>query len=264
MSSMFYLQWRSGTWHAWPKGGASTVCGRVNVQNLRNAPAKQILPQLPPGAPLCGSCTRRRTVRGGKRIVILEHGSDAAAWLAFLRRHLIAKRIKIGAPNERTLAKHLASCGPPTDPKAVAVYNQIRTLLLTPRRQKAKGRGGQDTVMYKIIGLKETLAALPPDATSLQHVANAMHLWRKITGRVVDPRFERYRTETVIETMLAVPNLEAYIIHLHNQGWSSLAQMFHPSTLSRARKAPALRGALDKKTQEYWEQVKGTLNIVED
>jgi len=266
LNELFWLEFRSGRWHAWPVGGRSSLCGTITRESLRKAPAKQILRMLPTDAPACISCTRRRL---GRTPIVqkqqLAKGSVTAQWLSYLRRHLITKRIKISTKNELLLAGHLATIGAPSEPKATFVYEQIRTLLLTPRPQIVASRGGRGTSrMYKITRLKEALAALPPTTTALLHVAQGMALWRKITGRSVDSKVEKFQTDTVVETMLAVPNLEAYIRHLHNKGWSSLAQMFHPNTLARSQQEPALRGALDPKTSAYWEQAKQQLTIVEE
>ncbi len=260
--ALFWILCRSGLWHAWPQGGNSSLCGCVTKEDLRKAPAKQIVRTLPKEALVCKCCTRSRLGRSAAARM-LPKGSVAAQWWAYLRRHLITQRVHISTANGRLLAKHLAAVGSPTDTAAVAVYEQIRTLLLTPRPQRVRTRNGHSQ-MYKVTRLKEALAALPPTAASLQHVANAMQLWRRITGRGVNSKTERYRTDTVVETMLAVSNLEAYIRSQHNLGRSSLAQMFHPSTLTRAAKNPNLRGAMDPKTQAYWDRAKHQLTIVEE
>jgi hypothetical protein len=151
----------------------------------------------------------------------------------------------------------LADVGTPSDPEAVAVYEQLRTLLLTPRFRRRNGRS-----TLQITHLREALDALPPDAAVLRQVAETMRLWQKITGRSV--KQDRFQADRVIKTMLEVPEPEAYIRHLDAQGLPHFAAMFHPNTLERARKAPALRGVFDARNTEYWQQLRGQLNVVED
>lgn len=191
--------------------------------------------------------------------------AQVRAWLTLLGAHIAKLRGSHGGRGMRVaraakiaLAERLATVGGPGDPAAVAVYEQIRVLLLTPRRHKR--RNGH--TILKLVHIKEALAVLPPDPIQLAHVAETMKLWRSITGRTPD-RGESFKPDTVITTMLAISNPEPYIRQLHARGFSSLAGMFHPNTLARAKgKDTTLRGVFDKQNTAYWKQLEGQLNIV--
>lgn len=233
-----WLQLRTKKWHAWPHGGTRSVCGTVTADDLRITAAKQIKAVLPVGEVMCGSCARSLGSRAPTPTDPKGRlDAQACAWLALLRKHLVRVRVRVRVAELRALATRLAAVGPTADPDAVAVYEQIRVLLLTPRRHK---RRNGHTVM-KITHLREALEALGPTPQALIHVAAAMKAWRHITEREVS-RGERFRADTVITSMLAVPAPTPYIQHLHAKGLSNLALMFHPNTLERRKKDAALRG----------------------
>ncbi|KKN36940.1 hypothetical protein LCGC14_0768630 [marine sediment metagenome] len=215
------------------------MCSTVSVITLRATPAKNIVHTLPEGARICKSCAR--ALGPGAELPRVKKPTldpQTVDWLREVNTHLARFHLVVAEPVRRKLAKRLSALGPLTSPDAVDAYNQIRVLLLTPRRHRRdKGHAGG----MKIVGLSKALDALPPDAKSLHHVAESMRLWRHITGRSVD-QSERFRADTVITSMLQVPSPEAYIRHLHTSGFSSLAGMFHPNTLERRRKDASLRG----------------------
>ncbi len=207
---------------------------------MRKYPAKSIAMVLPEGAVTCGTCRRKlglvQGVPNGATVGETQATAHTGAWLGLLRRHLTRVRARVAEGTLRELAERLSAVGGTGDAEAVAVYEQVRMLLLTPRVHTTRGR----TVM-KITRLKETLEALPPDAEALSHVASTMALWRRVTGREMT-RSERFRPDTVVRAMLAVPTPEPYIKHLHDKGLSALALMFHPNTLEARRGDAALRG----------------------
>ncbi|KKK42766.1 hypothetical protein LCGC14_3169520, partial [marine sediment metagenome] len=214
------------------------VCGTVTADDLRITAAKQIKNVLPMGEVMCGSCARSLGPRAP--IPTDPEGkldAQACSWLALLRKHLIRARVRVRVAELRALATRLAAVGPTTDPDAVAVYEQIRVLLLTPRRHK----GPKGHTVMRISHLREALKSLGPTPQALLHVAAAMKAWRRITGREVN-RGERFRADTVVASMLAVPAPAPYIQHLHTKGLSNLALMFHPNTLEHRKKDAAIRG----------------------
>ena len=246
---MKWLLTHTKKWHAWPRGGTRSKCGTVTFDYLRTNPAKRISSTPPPeGANICGSCNRGLTP--ADTVTVGKHplGAQAAAWLALLNKHLIRVRVQVKAADKRDLAMRLASVGATSDPAAGAVYEQIKALLLTPRRHRRR----DGVTVMKIMHLRKALDKLPPSAKALQHVAESMQLWRRITGRDIGSG-EHFRPDTVIESMLEVPAPEAYIHHLHSKGLSNLALMFHPNTLEKRKSDPAVRGVFGGST-EYWKQ----------
>ncbi len=238
-------------WHAWPRGGESTMCGTITATKLITTPLKAVTHKLPEGAVVCKLCIRalgpghQLTKAPAKRRRPLDKQTEG--WLVTLNAHLARYHLIVAAPLRLELAKRLSAVGSNQDAHAVAVYEQIRTLLLTPRlHRRDSGKGGG----MKIVGLRKALDALPPDAQSLNQIATSMRMWRHITQRSVD-KGERFRADTVIAAMLEVPAPEPYIRHLHGRGLSSLAVMFHPNTLKARSKDAALRGVFTG-SKDYW------------
>ena len=224
-------------WHAWPVGARRSYCGTVTVDDLSTTPAVAIAPQLPEGAVVCGSCAPH----AGLSVPIKKKGqrklnTQGAAWLGYLRRHLVRVGARAAERELRAVAAHLANVGPTTDAAALAVFEQIRALLLTPRRHRTIN----GVTVMKITRLREAVKALPPETKALHHLAEALRTWRRITGR--DVKGEKFRPDTVIKAMLEVPAPEAYIEYAHSKGLSPLALMFHPNTIKNCRTHSAVRG----------------------
>lgn len=251
-------------WHAWPKGGQSSMCGTLTATKLHTTPLRSVTHTLPEGAVVCRLCVR--ALGPGTVLTSPAKGhrpldKQTEGWLITLNAHLARYHLIVAAPLRLELAKRLASIGPTTDAHAVDVYEQIRELLLTPRlHRRDSGKGGG----MKIVGLRDALKALPPDARSLNQVAASMKMWRHITQRSVD-KGERFHVDTVITAMLEVPAPEPYIRHLHGRGLSSLAVMFHPNTLKARSKDAALRGVFGG-TKDYWARTAAQLatQVVKD
>lgn len=224
-------------WHAWGVGSYQTVCGKVSTRDLSKRPAKAIADAPPEGAVVCLLCERAIGSTNIPCSTKKPLGGVAGVWLGLLRKHLLHVRARVAEPTLRELATRLSMIGAPGDPSTVVIYDQIRALLLTPRYQR---RRGPFTVM-QITRLKEALEALPPTTEALHHVATATKMWRRITGRQISSS-ERFKADTVVRTMLQVPNPEAYIEHLYSRGLYDLALMFHPNTLESRKKDAALRG----------------------
>ena len=235
---MKWILHKTGKWHAWPKGGRRSKCGTLTLDDLRVLPARRIVQVLPNGAVVCGTCGRMVGKVASTTAGRMKLGGSASAWLGHLRKHLMRVRVQIRDSTLRDLARRLGEVGPPEDPQAIATYDQIRVLLLTPQRHLK--RDGH--TIQKITRLKEALALLPKDdPQKLHHVAETMRLWRRITGRTVGAR-EKFRADTVVASMLEVPTPEPYIKHLHSMGLSNLALMFHPNTIERRKSDAAVRG----------------------
>jgi hypothetical protein len=247
-----WVQTQTKKWHAWATGGERTLCGKLSRIDLQMKAARAIAALLPEGAVVCHLC--RRAVPEVALVVDpkTKHLEDpvAAAWLPILNAHFARYGLRVALPTKHTLATRLATLGSPGDPQADALYNHLRALLLTPRPR----RGGR----LSLGRLKEALDALPPDPQALNHIAAAVKAWCRITGREMERGGERFKTDTVITTMLAVPDPEAYIRHLHSQGLTALAQMFHPSTLDNHRTDAALRGVFGG-SNEYWNRTANQL-----
>lgn len=246
----------TGKWHAWPRGGRQTVCGRINVEHLRVTPAKQILHEKPDGE-LCDTCARKL------RLVAHEVcGSDsAAAWAGVLRRHLTKVRVRLADVLVVALATRLAEVGPPQDATARAVFAQVRDFLLRPEWIRRSYGSGTSRSFARLPNLKTVLAALPPEPKALQRLAGALDTWHRITGRIIT--LERCNAARVIETIFQIPSVEPYVQHLHARGHPHLALMFHPNTLTRAKKEPALRGMFAGSTA-YWDSNHSQLTVVTD
>lgn len=255
------LHWilRNGKWHAWPKGGRRSMCGRINVEHLRETPAEKIVTTLPSDAIVCTTCGKKTHLAPAP-----VSGQDAiiGAWLGHLRRHLTRVHLKVSEANLQLLAERLAEVGPPDTKEAQDVFEQVRILLLTPHFSRVQSARGRTTTVRTLPHLKEALSKLPPTTKALARVAATLRMWRNITQR--DPSADRFRADRVIEVMLQLPpGAEAYIQHLHAREFSHLSSMFHPNTLERSKKDTALRGLFAGST-EYWNQSEDQLNIVTD
>lgn len=250
---------KGGKWHAWPRGGRQSMCGKMNVEHLRQAPAYAITQQTPAVTePLCTLCVKK----SGLSVAIASApDATAMAWVGFLKRYCARIKITVADNATEILAARLAEVGPPDDAEAQLVFTQIRDLILRPMRIKTPSRRGGMATVQTIPHLRETLAALPPNTKALQQVAAALRCWRTITKQ--DLSTNKFKPAHVISTMLQVPSPEAYIKHLAAKGMPHLALIFHPNTLARAQKDTALRGVFSG-SDTYWAATKAQLNVLED
>ncbi len=259
----YWVLTASGKWHAWPQSGRSTLCGRVNAEHLRSNPALEIRHQAPADGVHCRTCTRKSggVIRTTTAVPSLD--ATGAEWVGLLRRHLARTHLNVPDRHLEALARRLNEVGPVTATEAQDVFAQVCALFLTPSvfrgARRADGRAAKS--VRGLPHLKGALALIPTTNGALTTLAGIVRIWREVTRR--DPANERFNAERVIETMLQVPNAEAYIRHLHARELSHLAAMFHPNTLERARKDPALRGMFGGST-EYWQHTAVDLNIITD
>lgn len=248
----------TGKWHAWPKGGRKTMCGRVNAEHLRDRPAVRIIKEPPAiSEDRCASCAKAVL---GPAALPADVSETAAAWVGHLRRHLTRARIKAADAVVQALAERLGEVGGPDDDAAREVFEQVKGLLLRPHFLRTRGAAGKERTISTLPHLKDALTKLPPNTGALQQVAVTLRLWRSITNR--DPHADRFKADQVIDTILKLPpNPEAYIRRLSEKGLPHLAAMFHPNTLERAKHDTALRG-LFAGSSAYWNDTSEALNIV--
>lgn len=255
VDSLKWLQGSTGKWHAWPRGGRRSLCGTLTVEHLRAQPAIQITEVFPEGQDLCQSCRRAACVVDPKDSV----QGVAGAWVGLLRRHMAHVHVRIAEATLRELANRLAEVGSPDSAEAREVYNQIKSLFLTPLRRTTK-KNGKTLTIVTLPYLTEAVAKLPPNTHALEQIASTLRTWRSITQR--DPSIDRCRPDLVVEVMLQLPSKpESYIRHLNARGLPNLAAMFHPNTLQRAKKETSLRGMFAG-TTEYWNDTEDQLNII--
>lgn len=259
---MRWILTHSNKWHAWPQGGRSTICGRVNIEHLRQSPAIKIggEPVQGEGA-VCTTCGRKTRYAPPAAQSVAD--ANAALWLGHLRRHVTRVHVRAAKGTLEALAARLSLVGSPDTPEGLEVFEQVRVLLLTPVAQRTARlrRDGNHTVIMTLPHLKAALKALPPTRDAILHVTRALRSYRNITHR--DPTADRFKADRVIETMLQIPAPDQYITHLNERGLPYLAAMFHPNTLDRAKKEPALRG-LFAGSNEYWDNTADQLRIVSD
>jgi len=180
-----------------------------------------------------------------------------AAWMGLIRRHLTTTHSQLPLPDVQLLAERLTLLGSPDNPDVQAVYRQIQTLLLTPMYVRRTTGGGTRRITH----LRDALEKIPPDAQSLTHLATTMAIYRRVTGRALSR--DKFRRDRVVETMLAIPDPEAYITRLHDQGLSNIAAMFHPNTLEHRKKDPSLRGVFHDGMDDYDQDV-GPVRVIRD
>ncbi len=243
-----WLLVRTGKWHAWLYGAHRTVCGALNAQDLERIPAQRITSTPDPQGNFCKTCLKKLPPGDRPSEPRTTHANPIVGqWLMFLRRHISRSKVRVNQADLEALAERLASIGGPGNEAALTVYEQLRRLILTPRYTKTQS----GTVVPRLRKLKEALALLPvADPSRLRHIAESLVLWRKITGREVE-RNERFQPDTVIATMLEIPDPEPYIQHLHQQGLDALALVFHPNTLARRKEDAAVRGVFAH-SGDYW------------
>lgn len=262
-SSLHWIQHAStGRWHAWPVGGRETLCGRINVEHLRQHPAAQIKSVVDPEEQRCVRCSSKAGL-GARAIKDLD--TIQAMWVGTLRRHLKARRIKLGDPCLVSLAKLLAEVGPPGTAEAQAVFDQVEWVLLRPTWKKQQTFANimpTHTRYYAILPhLKDALDKIPPNTKALARIADTVRQWREITR--CDPALAKFHSDRVVETILQVQSPEPYIRYFQSRGHPELAFIFHPNTLQRAQKDPALRGLFTGST-DYWDHTEHQLRVLTD
>lgn len=236
-------------WHAWLHGDQESACGTLTAAHLQERPASNVVEQLADGQLPCGTC--KRLVEMGSQA-----GPPAAAWLGFIVRHLKRKHCTAPRQDLEAVAALLVETGPPDDPAALELFEQVKSLLLTPMRVRA----GNGKEYQRLVGLRDALAQLAPRSGSLAAVAAIYRCWRNVMGRQ-DPG--HFRPDRVIEVMLQVPEPEAYLKHMKARGLEPLGVAFHPNVLARAKKEPALRGLFGGST-DYMKHTADQLNVVTD
>lgn len=243
--TIHWIKQRRRRWHAWEHGSRASRCGRVNTSHLQQDPPDEILTELQPEhlAEACKSCVR--SVQGAGIPELRDESAVVRAWYGHLLRHARRVHARPGVQNLRTLTRLLAEVGAPDNHDAQVVYLNVRDLLIA---------GGKNAV-----GLKAALAKMPPSSGKLAQVAQAMEAWRKIVGR---RSLGRHRPDQVIETMLQVPEPEAYVRHLKARGFEQLSAVWHPNVLERARSTPSLRGLFGGGHQ-YWKETREQLRVIE-
>lgn len=241
-------------WHAWPLTGRRTLCGTVTVEHLRESPAQRIERTPPVDADFCQNCKRKAGIVTPSSLAATE-----AAWMGHLRRHLTRVRVRVAEATLVELAGLLAEVGAPESSAGRDVFDQVRSLLLTPMRRTSRSAAGRTVTVVTLPYLKETIAKLPPRTGALTQIAAALRCYRTITRR--DPTTDRFRPDRVVEVMLQLPTPEPYIRHLLDRGLPHLAAMFHPNTLARAKRETALRG-LFAGTNDYWTDTSQQLNVI--
>jgi len=232
-------------WHAWRHGERESACGTLTTAHLKEQDAREIVTQLSDDQPACGTCKR-----------IVESNAPTAGWLGFIKRYLKHKHCTAPLKDLEAVAALLVEAGPPDDPVALELFEQVKVLLLTPIRIRTET--GRE--FRKIVGLRDALALLQPRSGSLAAVAAIFRCWRNVMGRQ-DPG--HFKIGQVIEGMLQVPEPEAYLQYCKTKGLEPLGVAFHPNVLARARKEPALRGLFGG-SGEYWKDTAEQLHIVRD
>lgn len=245
-------------WHAWPVKGRSTFCGTINLEDLRQRPAKAVAEAPDHAGKVCVSCARKTNyVRVGS-----VDGADptASAWAGAIRRYLKHKHMRAGIEAVDELARRMAEVGPPEDLSASRTFALIQPLLLHPLREQRQDAVGRVRTVSSLPFLKASLALLPSDRGAVKVLADVMNTWQQITRR--DPYTEKFRPDRVVGVMLQVPDPAQYINRLAGR-LPTLAAIFHPSTLERAKRDAALRGMFAGNTAQ-WVAQSGQLHILED
>jgi len=242
----------TGRWHAWHTGGQKSVCGVLNVQDLKEHPPSAIERELAPvnRTAVCRVCAKALglpRLNGPKGV--------QAAWFGFLKRHLERKFVRASDRDLITLAGLLAEVGKPDEPEAQEIFRQMQTLLLTPHRVSVGG--GR---MVTITAIRDALGALQAVPDALRKISAALSTWRRITQR---GDLDKFKPAQVIAVMLQLPDVEAYVRHLKARGLEHLAAVSHPNTLERAKKDPGLRGTFSG-SPDFWQSTQSQLHIVEE
>jgi hypothetical protein len=243
---MRWLQLQSRTWHAWKQGDPGSVCGVVSVEHIRTNPARAVADRPPPPDtwdtdPVCLSCIKRLGWTMGKTAEEI-----ADLWVSKIKMNARRARTKIKLEDAEDFADLLARVGPPGTAAADAIFNEVASVLLRPVRSSARGQAWSTFPRFR-----EAVALIPPSREKLEHLAATIRAWRQITGRLPDR--DKFNTERVIQTMLQVPEPEAYVKRLAEQGMTPLGVVFHPNTLDGARRDPGLRGIFWRERSQHRE-----------
>lgn len=258
MKNLKWILNRNQTWHAWPLGGRSTLCGSINAEDLRLRPAAAIADSPTVGEKVCVSCSRK----AGYVASAVCADATTGAWIGVINRYLKRSHVRVADDIVAELARRLAELGAPEQPEASNAFSMLQPLLLKPHRERKRYEfSGTERTVSTIPHLREALESLPKEAGSLRTVVEALRAWQNVTRR--DPYVEKFRKDRVVSVMTQVPNPELYVKHLLGRGLPTLAAMFHPNTLERAKHDTALRGMFSG-SGGYWAQASAQLHIVED
>lgn len=243
-----WIRSRGSKWHGWEEGAHWTLCGRVTVLHLHNGERLDIDDSMGTAehhAELCVECRRKAAVPPPQSADEVARGWE----------HYIRTAVQLSARGRRgprdadvqTLATALAEGWTPGSPVGEQAWRAVQALFLLPWEVRAKDFGA-------------AVAVLTTKEKALARVLLAVTTWQKVTGRALG--VDRYHAGRVVEVMLAVPDPEPYVRHLKSRGLEHLAAVFHPNTLARALKEPALRGTFAGGSA-YWDDTAHQLTIVE-
>lgn len=227
----------SGTWHLWRNGTPQSACGSMTKEHL---PAPAVSGKPPAG--LVGACTKCVASAGGWPAA--GTAECAAFWVGKIKLQANRARVKLDRWAVEDFADMLSLLGCGT-PEANETFAAVTSVLLRPVTVRERGK-----TFTSFPKFRESVDLLL-SREKLLHVAVALRTWRSVTGR--DVGRDRFSPDRVIETMLSVDDPEPYVRQLHGRGLSHLAAVFHPNTLERARKDPALRGV-------FWDGSRGDNN----
>jgi len=254
---------RSGKWHLWRHGEPQSFCGRMTLTRFRSRPPLLIVDTNdeeagPPMAMLdyeTTPCLRCLTSIAGEPPSPVP-GWDQE-WMIKLNLRLQNLRVRVAGETKARLVRLLSELGPPTHPGAGRIFEALSELLLHPTTWTQRGQR-----IRTLPRLREALDQIPPSAVALHQLANTLGTWKVITGLTVNG--ERFTSKTVVETILVLPeDARPYIQHLAKRQATSLALMFHPNTVARAKREPALRGFFAP-PQATWDPTGEVLDLVTD
>lgn len=250
---MHWILSNAETWHAWKQHHHATVCGRIDVDHLRKYPARKISQDLPVNQNVCTSCLRKTGA------AISSAGPVAAQWIALIKRHQKHIHARVHEKLIVEMSERLTEIGSPSSLEGQEAFDYVKLVFIRPLYDRKTNSLGHTKSYATFPYLKDALAKLTPG--SFQRIITALRYWRNTTNG--DLSRARFRPDNIVEAILTLPAPEPYIRHMHAQGLSSFALIFHPNTIERARKDTALRGLFSGST-EYWTETADQLNIVTD
>ena len=236
-----WLRHAGEPWHGWLPGARASLCNEITLYDLATTPVAAAVSQLPTGAQdvLCPACAEKAGVCG-----LLSSEAVSALWEGLIRKQFKRHRLRLAAREDiEDFADLLSRLGPPSSPEAAYVWRHLVTVIFKPyKSRRTDAVSGKQRIVTVLPSFKSIVAQrLPPDPDKLRQVAETIALWCRVTGK--NPTEERFNPDKVIQTILEIPEPVAYVTRLKEVLESAnLALMFHPTTLSRARKDPALRG----------------------
>ncbi len=252
MKRLHWIQTSTGKWHAWSAGKTATMCNRIDADDLRKYPAQRISVELPQDQDVCVLCAKRTGITSCSMDPI------TSAWIVVIRMHLSHIHARLHDKLIIQMAQRLGEVGMPNSYEGKQVFDEIKFLLLRPLRESRRSVTGHCRTISTFPHLKDALEKIP-NAQALQQVALAIRAWRNLASS--DPSTQRFRPDRVIDTILQIPEPDPYIRHLKARGLHALAAIFHPNTLERAKKDPALRG-LFSGSSDYWNATASQLNVI--